>query len=300
MLVADMILPSALISLGALGLAFGLLLALAAKVFYVDVDPRIGEVDDALPGAQCGACGQPGCSAYAEAVVNGTVEPTLCMPGGSAVAAAIASILGMEVGEFTPMTAAVRCKGGRREAKQRAEYVGIQDCSAAEIITGGAKACTYGCLGYGSCVKACPFDAMAMSDNGLPVVFEDKCTGCGSCVAPCPRGIMELIPRTQPLYLGCVSQEKGKEVRQVCSVGCIGCKACTRPKTTPSGLLKMDGNLPAIPTDWEDYTTAIEKCPGKAFMVRTPAGQSFVAVAEADLAKSKAAKAAAKKATEEA
>lgn len=297
MLVAELILPSALISLGALGLAFGLLLALAAKVFHVDVDPRIGQVEAILPGAQCGACGQPGCSAYAEAVVTGASEPTLCMPGGPSVAVGIAGILGMDAGEFTAMTAVVRCKGGHREAKARAEYAGIQDCNAAEIVTGGAKACTYGCLGLGSCVKACPFDAMAMSDNGLPVVFEDKCTGCASCVAICPRSIMELIPRSQPLYLGCVSQEKGKAVRQVCSVGCTGCKACTSPKNTPSGKLKMDGNVPVIPSDWDDYARAIEKCPGKAFMVREP-GQPALAAAEAESAAAAAAKASEAETTE--
>ena len=222
MLVADMILPSALISLGALGLAFGLLLALAAKVFHVDVDPRIERVEEALPGAQCGACGQPGCSPYAEAVVKGEMEPNLCKPGGPSVAREVAGILGVEVGEITPMVAVTRCKGGRRAARQRAAYDGIEECNAAVLVSGGAKACVYGCLGFGSCVKACPFDAMGMSDDGLPVVFEDKCTGCGSCVAPCPRGIMELVPRAQKIYLGCVSQDRGKDVKAVCSVGCQG------------------------------------------------------------------------------
>ena len=280
MLAADLILPSALISLAGLGLAFGLLLALAAKTFHVETDPRIGLVEDALPGAQCGACGKPGCSAYAEAVVKGEVPPTLCMPGGAAVARTVAGILGLEAGEFTPMVAVTRCKGGRREAVQRAEYQGIRDCNAAELVAGGPKGCTYGCLGFGSCVNACPFDAMGMSDNGLPVVFEDKCTGCGSCLEPCPRGIMELIPRSQKVYLGCVSQEKGKAVKEVCSVGCVGCKACTRPKNTPSGKIQWKGNLPVLPSDWEDYTMTVAKCPGKAFMVR-PDGLEILATAAA-------------------
>ena len=268
LLALDPVLPSAVLSLAAIGLAFGLLLALGARIFYVEVDPRISEVEEALPGAQCGACGQPGCGPYAEAVVKGLAAPNLCMPGGPSVAGKIGEILGLEVGDFTPMVAVVRCKGGYREAGQRAEYAGIRDCNAAELVAGGPKACVYGCLGFGTCVKECPFDAMGMTDNGLPVVFEDKCTGCGSCVAPCPRGIMELVPRAQPVYLGCVSQDKGKDVKLVCSVGCQGCKACSTPKWTPSGAVQMKGNLPVLPSKWDDFKTAVEKCPGKAFVVR--------------------------------
>ncbi len=268
MLASELVLPSAVISLGLLGLGFGLLLALASRVFHVEIDPRIPEVEEALPGAQCGACGYPGCSAYAEAAVRGEAPPNLCMPGGPGVASAVAGILGLEAGEFTPKVAVVRCRGGRREAVQRAEYHGIPDCNAAELVAGGPKGCVYGCLGFGTCVAACPFDAMAMSDNGLPVVFEDKCTGCGNCVGACPRGIMELIPRSQPVYLACVSKDKTKDVKAVCAVGCTGCKSCTRPKVTPSGAVKWGENLPLVPPDWEDFEGALEKCPAKAFMVR--------------------------------
>jgi Na+-translocating ferredoxin:NAD+ oxidoreductase RNF subunit RnfB len=209
------------------------------------------------------------------------------MPGGPGVARAIAGILGLEAGDFTPMVAVTRCKGGRREAIQRAEYHGIPDCNAAELVSGGPKGCVYGCLGFGTCVKACPFDAMGMSDNGLPVVFEDKCTGCGNCVSVCPRGIMELIPRKQKVYLGCVSQDKTKEVKAVCAVGCRGCKACTNPKWVPSKAVQMDGNLPVLPTEWDDFAGAIKKCPGKAFMVREP-GLAGVAELDAEEAEAKA------------
>jgi len=275
MFVAESVLLSAIVSLGALGLAFGLLLALSAKVFFVETDPRIGLIEDALPGAQCGACGLPGCGPYAEAVVSGSSEPNLCVPGGPSVAKAIADVLGVEAGEVTPMVAVVRCKGGTRDAKERALYRGIEDCNAAEVVAGGAKACTFGCLGYGTCVRACPFDAMGMSDEGLPVVFEDKCTGCGSCVAPCPRGIMELVPRAQPVYLGCVSQDRGKDVKAVCSVGCSGCKACSKPKWTPSNAIKMKGNLPVLPSTWDDFQTAVTKCPGGAFFLRQPGLEKY-------------------------
>ncbi|MEN8150701.1 MAG: RnfABCDGE type electron transport complex subunit B [Planctomycetota bacterium] len=275
MLAADLLLLSAILSLGALGLAFGLLLALAAKVFFVETDPRIEQVEDVLPSAQCGACGKPGCGPYAEAVVSGEVEPNLCIPGGATVAGQVAEILGIEAGDVTPMVAVVRCKGGAHDAKERAAYEGILDCNAAEVVAGGPKACTFGCLGFGTCVTACPFDAMGMSDEGLPVVFEDKCTGCGSCVAPCPRGIMELVPRSQPVYLGCVSQDRGKDVKAVCSVGCSGCKACSMPKWTPSKAVKMKSNLPVLPAVWDDFQTSVRKCPGGAFFLREPGIENY-------------------------
>ncbi|MCU0726597.1 MAG: RnfABCDGE type electron transport complex subunit B [Planctomycetes bacterium] len=274
MLAAELILPSSLIVLGSLGLAFGLLLALAAKAFHVETDPRVALIEGVLPGAQCGACGKPGCSAYAEAVVKGELPPGRCMPGGPDVAAKVAAILGVE-SSFTPQVAVVRCKGGTRDAKQRAEYHGIVDCAAAELVNGGPKACVYGCLGYGTCVKACSFDALAMSDDRLPVVFEDKCTGCGSCVSVCPRGIIEMVPRSQMVYLACVSKDKAKEVKEVCAVGCTGCKACTTPKRNPSKKLKMVGNLPLVPADWEDFQVAVLKCPAKGFVVREPGLERF-------------------------
>ncbi len=267
-MLAEFIVPSSVIVLAGLGLGFGLLLALAAKAFHVETDPRIGQVEGVLPGANCGACGRPGCSAYAEAVVKGALPPGLCAPGGPAVAAKVAAVLGLDAGEFVPKVAVVRCKGGKRHAKNRSEYLGIPDCVAAELVNGGPKGCVYGCLGFGNCVKACSFDAMAMSDDGLPVVFEDKCTACGACVKACPRGILELIPRSQQVFLACVSQDRAKEVKDVCDVGCTGCKACTTPKWTPSKKVKMLGNLPVISADWLDWQTSVLKCPSRGYVVR--------------------------------
>ncbi|HFE65413.1 MAG TPA: Fe-S cluster domain-containing protein [Caldithrix sp.] len=261
---------SALITLGGLGLLFGAILAFASRIFYVEKDPRIEKIDEILPGANCGGCGYPGCSNYAEAVVSGEAEPNLCAPGGEEVVQKIAEILGIKAEAAEPMVAVVRCQGAHGVAKDKFEYQGIRDCNAAVLVHGGHKACVYGCLGFGSCVASCPFDAMAMQDNGLPVVFEDKCTACGNCVEACPKGIMELIPRSQKVFLGCVNQDAGKEVRQVCSVGCIGCALCTKPKITPSEKLVMKDNMPEIPSDWEDFETAVAKCPTKSFVVRIP------------------------------
>jgi len=266
----DPLFLSSIIALGGLGLLFGVGLAFAAKKFAVKVDPRVEEIVEILPGANCGACGQPGCSAYAEAVVAGQTPPNKCSPGGQEVAEKISQILGLTgVEAEEPKVAVVQCQGGKAEAKEKFIYEGIQDCSAAELVGGGHKACEYGCLGLGSCVKACPFDAMYMSDNGLPVVIEDKCTGCNVCVVTCPRDIMALIPRSQKVFLGCVSQDKLKAVKSVCSVGCFACKICTTPKVTPSGAIKMEGNLPVIQDiHSEELFAAVAKCPSKSYVVR--------------------------------
>lgn len=261
---------SSLITLGGLGLLFGAILAFASRIFYVEKDPRIEKINEFLPQANCGGCGFPGCSNYAEAIVNENANISLCAPGGEDVVKKIADILGVEAEAGTPMVAVVRCQGAHGIAKDKFKYEGIEDCNAEVLIQGGHKACEFGCLGHGSCVKACPFDAMMMQDNGLPYVFEDKCTACGICVEECPKGIMQLVPRSQKTFLGCVNQNAAKAVRQVCSVGCIGCALCTKPKITPSEKLVMENNLPVIPADWEDFDLAVEKCPTNSFVVRIP------------------------------
>jgi len=265
----------AVLSLGGLGLLLGVGLAVASKKFAVSVDPKIEAVLEILPGANCGGCGYPGCSGFAEAVVGGKVLVTDCKPGGPEMAHRIAEILGVEVGEVAPEVASVHCQGGQREAREKCRYEGLESCAAAELIARGSKGCLYGCLGLGDCVRACPYEALVMSDNELPVVLEEKCTACGLCVGACPRGIMQLIPKSARVYLGCVSQDRAKAVKNVCTVGCIGCKLCSTPKVTPSGAIKMEGNLPAIDyTVEDDLENAVEKCPTKSYVVRLPRGES--------------------------
>ena len=258
----------AFIGLGTLGGIFGTILAIAARKFAVAVDPRIQAITQVLPAANCGGCGYPGCAGYAEAIVTANESISLCNPGGAETVAAMAAILGVTAEAIEPQVAVVRCGGHRDAAKEKYIYDGLRDCNIAILLNGGAKACDYGCVGLASCVRACPYDAMTMQANGLPLINGAQCTGCGICLNVCPKGILQLIPRSQKVYVACSSPQRGKEVKAVCAVGCTGCTLCANPKFTPSAKVKMANNLPVISPDWQDYMTAVEKCPVRCLVVR--------------------------------
>ena len=267
----SLILP--LIIMGGLGIVFGAGLAIASRVFFVKRDPRVTEIEEVLPGVNCGACGAPGCSGFAEGVVEGKFPSSGCTVGGMKVAANIGQIMGGEVGEFVPKVAVIQCRGGDEQCVNRAVYQGVYDCKAAMLIDNGAKGCVYGCLGLGNCVDSCPFDAISMAENGLPVVDEDLCVGCGKCVTACPRNVIALMPWDQKVYLACVSRDFGKAVKSVCSVGCIGCGLCAKEKTTANEIITMDDKLPVIHYDKvndavKDLSNAVTSCPTKSFAVR--------------------------------
>jgi len=257
------------VSLGGLALIFGLFLTIASKKFYIKVDPKIEHIASILPNANCGACGYPGCDNFAKAVVEGEAPVNGCVVGGQETADKVSEIMGVAAGSITPMVAVVQCLGGEDIAVRRSKYYGVSSCKEVDIL-GGDKGCEYGCLGYGDCVDACPFDAMKMGENGLPIVNEERCTGCGECAKACPRGIMALIPIDQKIYLGCVSEERGKDVSNVCKAGCIGCTLCSR--VVPEGTITMDGYIPVIHydkvEDWDGLQPAIDKCPTKTFVIR--------------------------------
>ncbi|NLV75429.1 MAG: Fe-S cluster domain-containing protein [Tissierellia bacterium] len=248
--------------LGGLGLLFGVGLSLASKVFSIERDPRIDEVRKALPGANCGACGYPGCDGLASAIVAGEAPVNACSVGGAPVAEVVADIMGVNVAESTRYVATVLCQGDCDKAKEKYIYDGIQDCRAQNILAGGSKSCSYGCLGCGTCKDVCEFDAIQILD-GIAVIDKEKCTSCKKCISACPKGIIELIPYEQEVIVKCNSNDSGKVVRENCSIGCIGCRICVR--NCPEEAFIFENNLAKI-----DYEKCIncgicaEKCPTKA------------------------------------
>ena len=234
--------------LGAMGAVFGVGLAAASKVFEVKVDERVAQVREFLPGANCAACGYSGCDGYAEAVVSGEAKPNKCPVGGQAAAAAIAGVMGVEAGSQQKMVARVRCLGTTGSCGEKYEYNGIADCTAASLVSGGPKSCTYGCMGFGSCVKACQFDAIYMYE-GIACVSAERCTACGQCVQSCPKSLIELVPEDKQYIVSCMNRDKGGVTRKACSVGCIGCMRCV--KACEYGAVTVENNLAVI-----DY----EKC----------------------------------------
>ncbi|MGI6038278.1 MAG: RnfABCDGE type electron transport complex subunit B [Limnochordia bacterium] len=252
---------TSLLTMGVIGFFFAIVLSLATKTLAVESDPKVDAIEEVLPGANCGACGYAGCRAFAEAVASGQAPIDGCPVGGQAVARAVAEIMGVAAPEgITRKIAQLLCNGGCTEATNRSEYYGAQDCRAALLAGGGSKGCTYGCLGLGTCEVHCPFDAITMNDNNLPVVDEELCTGCGKCVEACPRDLFQLVEEPQGVHIRCRSFAKGKDVRQVCTVGCIGCRRCV--KECPYDAIHMEGMLAVI--DYDKCTNCgqcVEVCP---------------------------------------
>lgn len=244
-----------------MGILFGAILAIAARVFAVKKDARVEQITEALPGANCGGCGFSGCAAFAEAVVRGEAPANGCRAGGAASAAKIGEILGMEVAAAEPMRAIVRCSGGGGNANLKYHYEGAVDCLAAERMGGGDKMCATGCMGLGTCVAACRYDALHIV-NGQAAVDADKCTGCGACAAVCPKHLIELIPASAKYCVMCRSPEPGALTRKQCAAGCIGCKICE--KQCPTGAITVNGCIAAI--DYSKCTSCgacAAKCPRK-------------------------------------
>jgi RnfABCDGE-type electron transport complex B subunit len=271
-----------------LAVVMSFILGWANRAFHVPVDPRVERVMEVLPGANCGGCGYVGCAEYAEAVVKGggDVSVTLCAPGGAGCAKAIAEILGVEVEQSWPYRAVVHCAADHSQRLQRAAYHGEPTCAAANIIA-GYQGCTYGCLGLGDCVRSCDFDAIHVI-NGLAKVDYDTCTGCGACIKACPRNIISRVPfkSERMLVVACSNKDPGPAVRKVCTVGCIGCKACTRF----AQLLSVEGNVAQIdyetydPGQAEDFDKAIDKCPMEALVyVGKPSERDLAATTEEEL-----------------
>ncbi|MEX2442513.1 MAG: RnfABCDGE type electron transport complex subunit B [Alkalispirochaeta sp.] len=267
-----MIIQSAAL-MGILGLLFAILLGFAKRRFYVEGNPRIGRVEEVLPGVNCGGCGYPSCAAYAEAVAENGESVDLCVVGGSETTEAIAHVMGVEIAseDKVRQVAVVFCQGTSEAAAFPGEYRGIPDCAIAISSQDVAKRCKYGCVGLGSCVKACPFDAIHMSESGVPYVDAEKCTACGKCVEACPRDLIELHPVNHASFVYCKSQDPAAIARKVCKKACIGCTLCAKAAAADGNeyAVRMDRNLAVVNT--ETYTAKAaygKKCPTNAYTTR--------------------------------
>ncbi len=238
------VVAKSMIALTSMAAIFGAILAVASRIFVVHRDPRVEQVLELLPGANCGACGFPGCQGLAEAMVKEDAPPNACPPGGSETAAAIAELLGGDAGDVVPKIAVVHCAGGLSNSEQRLHYEGINDCRAAILVGGNPKACVFGCLGFGTCRDVCPFDAVVIDEEGLVLIDRKKCTGCGNCVAACPVNIIELVSKDMKVHVRCSSHDKGAAAKKVCKVACIACQLCV--KKCPHDAITMDDNLAVI------------------------------------------------------
>ncbi len=252
---------TAVLTLGGLGVGFGLLLAVASRVFAVETDERLEALISALPGANCGGCGYAGCSTFAAMVLEGKAPVGGCPVGGSDVTENVARISGRRVTKNKRMTALVRCSGGERALRKFA-YEGLSDCVAAMKVGGdGPMACSYGCIGLGTCVNTCPFGAISLRDGVARVDFE-KCTGCMRCVPACPKHIIVPVPYEADIVVACASRDRGPVLRKYCEIGCLGCKICE--KTCEYDAIKVADSLATI--DYDKCTSCgecAEKCPRK-------------------------------------
>ncbi|GMV94622.1 MAG: ferredoxin [Candidatus Hydrogenedentota bacterium] len=249
-----------------LGGALSAILAVANKKLYVYEDPRIDAVEDMLPKANCGACGTPGCRAFAEMTVKGEISPGKCTVNSPEMTQEIASFLGVSAGKEEKRVARLACAGGNHVARVRAHYQGIPTCRAAALVAGGGKGCAWGCLGFGDCQEVCSFGAITMDKHGLPVVDTEKCTACGDCVAICPRALFSIQPMSVRLWVACKSLAKGEEAEAECEVACTGCGLCAADAAP--GVIAIQNNLAVVDYSRNGLASqdAIQRCPTGAIV----------------------------------
>ncbi len=287
----------AVLVLGAIGLIAALVLYVCSKKFAVYEDPRIAQVTETLPGANCGGCGFAGCGGLADALVKGadagSIEGLMCPVGGQEVMGKVADLLGMAIANGDPMVAVVRCNGTCALRPKIAEYSGLRTCSAMNACGAGETACGFGCLGCGDCVAACQFDAIHMNpETGLPEVDEEKCVACGACVKACPRHIIELRkkgPKGRRVFVSCVNHDKGPVAMKACKAACIGCGKCE--KECKFGAITIEGNVSYIDFNkCRMCKKCVDVCPTHAIhAVNFPAPKPKPVATTADSAAPKAA-----------
>lgn len=258
----------AIAALGGLTLVLATLLIVANRKLYVYEDPRIDVVEELLPGANCGACGLPGCRPFAEALVNGKVQPAQCTVSTETDQQAIADYLGVALGESNKQVARLACAGGSHVARNRALYTGVPSCRAAALVSGGGKGCSWGCLGFGDCEQVCDFDAITMDPHGLPIVDEEKCTACGDCVEVCPKDLFSIRSIHDRLWVACKNEEAGDEILAECEVACTACGKCAMDG---GDLITMENNLPVVHYGRMQLTKdPIQRCPTGAIVWLDP------------------------------
>ena len=252
--------------LGGVGLVFAVLIALANRKLKVWEDPRIDAVTGMLPGANCGACGFPGCRAFAEQLVAGQKKPAGCNVATDDQRTSIASFLGVEAGQAVKVVARLQCAGGAHVARLQAEYRGLPTCAAAAAVAGGGKGCAWGCLGLADCVRSCTFGAMRMSADGLPMIDLEKCTACGDCVKACPKDLLTLMPTDRKLLVQCRNLIAGDEVLEECKVACTACGKCVMDAAP--GLISIARGVATIDYDLNALATedAVRRCPTGAIV----------------------------------
>lgn len=256
--------PITILVLTAIAFLFGFLLAVAAKKFAVEKDPRIDSITEQLAGANCGGCGYSGCAAYAKAIVEEGAPVGKCPVISASANQKIAEIMGVEVKETVRMRAQVMCSGNQRTANYKYLYQGLADCHSVSRLGNGPKECRYGCIGLGSCVNACLFDAIKMRDGAAYVEY-DRCRACGMCVSACPQNLIELIPFDARYWVSCKSKDKGAVVRSLCDVGCIGCGICA--KNCPNQAITFVDNIACIDaTLCNQCGICASKCPRKIIL----------------------------------
>ncbi len=255
-------------AMGGIGIFFGVLLAYSSKKFAVEKDERIEKIEEILPGANCGACGHPGCTSYSEAIVNQAESIQLCTVGGAKTATKIGDIMGVLIDEsLITKVACVKCQGGFN-CLDSFEYKGVEDCHTASLMYRGQKSCKYGCLGLKSCMKICPFNAITMNQFGVAQIDIDRCNGCELCIRECPKGIIEMVPNDKSVHVICKNKETAKTVKPKCKVGCIGCKLCER--VCEQKAIEVKDNLAKINYNLcTGCNACVIKCPVKAINTKT-------------------------------
>lgn len=258
------------LTLGVLGAVFAVLLTVAYRFLAVKGDPKLELFMSILPGSNCGACGHAGCLAFAETLAKDGADPSGCLAGGAAVSARLAEALGIAAKSQDEVVAFVACRAGRKMAKTKYHYVGVDNCQAASLLFGGDKCCDYGCIGLGSCVRACPFDAITVTEEGLAVVDSAKCRACLKCIKACPRKLISMVPKNQTVLVACRNLDKGRKAKEVCAMACIACRICE--KNCPANAITVVNNLAVI--DYAKCTRCgicVEKCPQKSISLITAA-----------------------------